>query len=558
MSRIVLLLVMGLMLSCGGDETGAVIEVGGRELFPADIDHIVNRARGDTARVDFVVNSIVSRELILLDASVRGFYDLPESQRVLYEKEREVLIPVYYDYMLAYVTIDEDTIQALYDQLGTMVWYTILVTEDSLTADSLRTLALDGYEFDSLVADNTIDPFYSQTLGKTSYKDRMLAIAADREHLMDLETGEISHPGRIPPGWMIVRLDSLTFEPPPPFEERRDWLRDFVYAHVKEQCKIALEDSLRNTLHLAITPGIGELISSHALDRVGNFSEFTEEEAWSPAYTWDGGERPVIWLAENVKNIPVFLPRDARDPEWVEDYCQTLGLYDIMRMNAIAAGLDTIPETASKIRRNQTDYILDLYHDVVIEPGINVTEYRFQLAYEENLESFLLPEARVFSSVTAADAFQVDLLYSILAEGGDPFDRIEDLTPTSILLAPGEQLLTDSLSRDDIPEQFRDLLFDSDYGEVVVCSTAVDSRIAFRLEEEIPERYASFEDVLPQLKDIALMQAEEEIVVGLVDSLKAVYHPVIDWDYFAGYYAPEDPDTTSSEQAESEQDSGGR
>jgi len=558
MSRIVLLLVIGLMVSCGGKDIGAVIEVGGRELLPADIDHIVDRARGDSARVDFIVNSIVSRELILLDASVRGFYDLPESQRVLYEKEREILTTVYYDYMLAYVTVGEDTIQALYDQLGTMVWYTILVSEDSLTADSLRTLALNGYEFDSLVADNTIDPFYSQTLGKNSYTDRMLTIDADREHLMDLETGDISNPGRIPPGWMIVRLDSLAFESPPPFEERRDWLLNFVHAHLKEQCKIALEDSLRNALHLTLTPGIGELISSHAVDRVGNFSEYTEEEAWSPAYTWDGGERPVIWLAENVRSVPSFLPRDARDSEWIEYYCQTLGLYDIMRMNAIAVGLDTIPETASKIGRNQTDYILDIYHEHVIEPGIFVTEERLQLAYEENLESFLLPEARIFSSITAADASQVDLLYSILAEGGDPFDSIEDLSPTTILLAPGEQFLTTSMARNDIPEQFRDLLFDSDFGEVIVCSTSVDSRIAFRLEEEIPERYASFEDVLSQVRDIAFMQAEEEIVIGLVDSLKAVYHPVIDWDYFAEYYAPEIPDTTSSDQAESEQDSDGR
>jgi hypothetical protein len=558
MSRIVLLLVIGLTLSCGSNDIGAVIEVGGRELLPRDIEHIMNRARGDTARVDFTVNSIVSRELILLDVTVRGFYDLPESQRVLYEKEREILQTEYYAYMLASVALDDDTIQALYDQLGTMVWYTILVTEDSLTADSLRTLALDGYEFDALVAENTIDPFYSQTRGENNYTDRMLTIDADREHLMDLETGEISNPGRIPPGWMIIRLDSLAFEPPPPFEERRDWLWDFVYAHVKEQCKIVLEDSLRSALHLTITPGIGELISSHAMDRIGNFSDYTEEEAWSPAYTWDGGERPVLWLAENVRSIPVFLPKDARDSEWVEEYCQTLGLYDIMRMNAIAVGLDTIPETASQIRRNQTDYILELYHEEVIVPGIDITEERLQLAYEENLESFLLPEARVFSSVTASDAAQVDLLYSILAEGGDPFDRIEDLTPTTILLAQGESLTTNPLYRDDIPEQFRDLLYDSDYGEIVVCSTAVDSRIAFRLEEEIPERYSPYEDALPQLKNIAFAQAEEEIVVRLVDSLKAVYHPVIDWEYFAGYYTPEDPDTTSSDQAESEQDSGGR
>lgn len=553
-----LLLVIGLTLSCGSNDIGAVIEVGGRELLPRDIEHIMNRARGDTARVDFTVNSIVSRELILLDVTVRGFYDLPESQRVLYEKEREILQTEYYAYMLASVALDDDTIQALYDQLGTMVWYTILVTEDSLTADSLRTLALDGYEFDALVAENTIDPFYSQTRGENNYTDRMLTIDADREHLMDLETGEISNPGRIPPGWMIIRLDSLAFEPPPPFEERRDWLWDFVYAHVKEQCKIVLEDSLRSALHLTITPGIGELISSHAMDRIGNFSDYTEEEAWSPAYTWDGGERPVLWLAENVRSIPVFLPKDARDSEWVEEYCQTLGLYDIMRMNAIAVGLDTIPETASQIRRNQTDYILELYHEEVIVPGIDITEERLQLAYEENLESFLLPEARVFSSVTASDAAQVDLLYSILAEGGDPFDRIEDLTPTTILLAQGESLTTNPLYRDDIPEQFRDLLYDSDYGEIVVCSTAVDSRIAFRLEEEIPERYSPYEDALPQLKNIAFAQAEEEIVVRLVDSLKAVYHPVIDWEYFAGYYTPEDPDTTSSDQAESEQDSGGR
>ena len=79
MYRVGILVVMGLMLSCGSNNTGAVIEVGGRELFPADVGHIVQHVRGDSAGVDHVVNSLVSRELILLDARARGFYDLPES-----------------------------------------------------------------------------------------------------------------------------------------------------------------------------------------------------------------------------------------------------------------------------------------------------------------------------------------------------------------------------------------------------------------------------------------------------------------------------------------------
>ncbi len=545
----VLIAAVLLAVSCGGPGEGAVVRAGDRELHADDIAHVFEDVRGDSAQVNHLVNSIVSRELILLDADSRGIFDLPETQRILYEKEREILTGSYYEYILSMVHASEDTVRALFDQLGTTVWYTKLVSEDSLTADSLRSLALSGSDFTLLVSENTIDLFFPETGGRNQNVDRMLTPNDDRAFIMNLEVGEISTPGRIASGWVIIRLDSTMTKPPHSWEETAPWLENYIEAHLREEYKVFLEDSLRIAHNLTVTPGTGKIIASYALDRLGNHTEYTEEDAWSPAFTWDEGERPMIWLAENIMSMPQFLPRDATDEVWVEEYCLTLGLYDIMRVNAIEAGLDTVPETAAVINRNRSRYVLDIYHADVIAPRIEVTEEQIQRLFEENLDQFMLSEGRVFSTVSAIGEDQIDLLQNIVSDGGDPFERLDDLTSSQSLLAPGESLLTIPITLLDVPEQFQELLFGADYGEVVVCSTSVSSRVVFRLEEELPERPNTFEAVERQLRSMAFIELEEEVVLGLVDSLEAVYAPVIDWDYFREFYEPGDSDEESPDQA---------
>ncbi len=550
MSVLFVLIVVLLAVSCGGPgEGGAVIRTGDRELHADDIAHVFEDVRGDSAQVDNLVNSIVSRELILLDADCRGIFDRPETQRILYEREREILTGSYYEYMLSTVQVSEDTVRTLFDQLGTTVWYTKLVSEDSLTADSLRSVALSGSDFARLVSENTVDPFFPETGGRNQNVDRMLTPNDDRAFIMDLEVGEISTPGRIASGWVIIRLDSTMTKPPHSWEETAQWLENYIEAHLREEYKVILEDSLRVAHNLTVMPGTGKIIASYALDRLGNHTEYTEEDAWSPAYTWDEGERPMIWLAENIRSMPQFLPRDAGDEVWVEEYCLTLGLYDIMRANAIEAGLDTVPETAAVINRNRSRYVLDIYHADVIAPCIEVTDEQIQRLFEENMDLFMLPEGRIFSTVSAIGEDQIDLLQRIVSDGGDPFERLDDLTSSQSLLAPGESLLTIPITLLDVPEQFQELLFSADYGEVVVCSTSASSRVVFRLEEELPERPKTFETAEQQLRNMAYLELEEEVVLGLVDSLKAVYAPVIDWEYFREFYDPGDSDEESPDQA---------
>ena len=541
MSKLAILAVAIIALSCGGNGLKPVIVVGDRELYPADVEQAFDGVRGDTAAVDHTVESIVDRELILVDAEARGYYDLPASQRILYEKEREILTSRLYDYLMEHVQASEDTVRALYDRLGDFVWYTKFVVDDSLAADSLRSLALAGYDFDTLVRDNTNDPYYPQTLGKNGEVDRMLTPNDDRHLIENLQPGDISEIGRIASGWMVIRLDSVEVREAPSYEETAAWLENYIRAHLREDYKVMLEDSLREARHLTVMPGTGGLVASHATDTYGNHTEYSEEEAWKPAYTWDGGERPILWLADNIAGMPDFLPRDATDSVWVEKYCLTLGLYDIMRTIAIEVGLDTIPENARYIDRNQSRYILDLYYPDVVASRIEVTYEQMQRIYDENADLFILPEARVYSTVSAVGQEQVDLLEDLIDSGGDPFARLRDLTPTESLLAPGESLLTRPIALVDIPERFQDQLFGCEPGEVVVCSTTVDSRIVFRLEEELPERPKPFDDSRPQLNNMAYLEQEEQVVVGLVDSLKEEYAPVIDWDYFRQFYTPVDP-----------------
>ena len=539
MFRMLLTVTALLVLSGCGEapaDPDAAITIADESISYAELEELLSVFQGDSARIETVVENLINSRMVLIDARNRGLDTLPEIQRYMYEREREQLQGIWLARILEEkVVLPPDTVREFYDQLGTMVVYTVMNVQDSILCDSLRQLALNGTDLGDLVEEYTTIPYDVHIRGSIGPVDRMRMSQGDRELIADLEQGSISMPGLFASGWRFLRVDSMYLEEVEPFEEISEFIGQYILSHLREEYKQVLEDSMRTSLDLTVGEGIPDLVAGHALDDIGEYLPYTDDELSMDAYTFDGGSRTLLSLVENIAALPPMMPRSPTDPEWVEGYCRILGLYDIMAMEGRALGLDTLPEVVYIVERRTNGRILDEYYAQVIDNRLVPTEEELEVAYVENSDMLLIPLKRVFECIGAIGPEQVETLTRIVSLGEEPFSRPGVLTLLTDLTAPEESILTGPITMLDMPSPWDSLLFGANLGETVFCTLSTERILIFRPIEEIPERMATMEEARGQLVELLTTEREEEIVSALVDSLRSVYHYHVDRDYVNGF-----------------------
>lgn len=539
MFRMLLTVTALLVLSGCGEapaDPDAAITIADESISYAELEELLSVFQGDSARIETVVENLINSRMVLIDARNRGLDTLPEIQRYMYEREREQLQGIWLARILEEkVVLPPDTVREFYDQLGTMVVYTVMNVQDSILCDSLRQLALNGTDLGDLVEEYTTIPYDVHIRGSIGPVDRMRMSQGDRELIADLEQGSISMPGLFASGWRFLRVDSMYLEEVEPFEEISEFIGQYILSHLREEYKQVLEDSMRTSLDLTVGEGIPDLVAGHALDDIGEYLPYTDDELSMDAYTFDGGSRTLLSLVENIAALPPMMPRSPTDPEWVEGYCRILGLYDIMAMEGRALGLDTLPEVVYIVERRTNGRILDEYYAQVIDNRLVPTEEELEVAYVENSDMLLIPLKRVFECIGAIGPEQVETLTRIVSLGEEPFSRPGVLTLLTDLTAPEESILTGPITMLDMPSPWDSLLFGANLGETVFCTLSTERILIFRPIEEIPERMATMEEARGQLVELLTTEREEEIVSALVDSLRSVYHYHVDRDFVNGF-----------------------
>lgn len=535
--RVLAAILAAVCISCGRVDENAAITAGGRVLSYEEAKSAVEQYWGDSAAVSGMAETMLTRLLILEDACARGLDEDPQVASEIHDEARSRLQYIYIQYKLGMVPVPEDTIRAFHAGMGEILVYTAIQSDDSLEADSLRTLIEAGADARDLAAANTNLLQDRPTAGRCGPTDRMRLSATDRSLLEGLLPGELSRIVQTPSGWRFLMLDSLTTVEVPPLEDIRVEIRDFIWAHLSEEYKHTLEDSLEEAYSLSVNPSAPGLIASHALAPTGGFSPYSEDEAGMTAYSWRGGKRTVISLSCNIRTLPVQLPRDVRDPAWVADYCALLGLYDIMAARAVELGLDEHPVVSRDIRVAQEDVLLDAWFASVIEPRISVSDQEIEEAWSANRSMLLHPERRVFRLVYAQPGEQASALASILARGGDPFDSASALTvPASLMSAEGSEL-TRPLEQGELPDEAAARAFALEPGGVLTCSLSGGGMLHLLLEEILPSSEATMEEASPTLERMLVTQRQEEALAGLVDSLRSAYAWNIDWDFFSRFWS---------------------
>lgn len=556
MKRLFALLGMVCFFSGCGQQLprNAAIMVGSEIITKDRLASALEPFHGDSQLVNLRVESIISRLLILQDAQARGFDTSPEFQRSRYVIENKQLRQRWLEWILnEKVQLSADTVEEYYSQLGTMVSYTSITLDDCILCDSLRKLVNNGYDMGDLVEQFSIDSYEKAVRGFFGPVDLVRVSSDDIELLQGLETGDVSPMLSFDSTWRFIRIDSMFQDSVPPFEEISESISRQILGNQRDEYRRRLEDSLVTVFDFRITSGVPELVAEHAIDNTGNFQPYSSEQEEIAAYTFTGGELSLLDLVEDIRNMPVFVFRTPGDHEWVESYCRTLGLYDIMAIEARKLQMDTLPEISSIVERQVSDELLDVYYSLVIEPGIEPASAQLLEMYEDSLPNLIVYEQRTFKTIGAIGEDQLETLHQIVSEGEEPFNRLDDLTLLVDLLAPDETVLTDPMTFNEIPAPWNEMLFGAELYETVFCSLSAERVLVFKIEKIIPEHQASFDESRESLIEPVRALNEEKVVSGLVDSLRSVYHIQLDRDFIDGFvYADSLPGIIQSEPVSSD------
>lgn len=517
-----------IILSCGpapGLPEDVVIVVEDDTVRMEDIATRLSDVQGDTAQAMLLADAVTNRLLVLKDASSRGLDTLPETRRLNYERMRERLQHRFIARFLERVEVSADSVAAYYDGMGTVAGYLVVSSLDSAAA----------YDWAGrLSAGESPAPVRGESL-LVEYMGPVDLMRLDTEVsslLSGMEDGEVSDPLQMGVFWRVYRLDSLRTTDPGSFEENRQRIHSMLLSRKRETVKQAMEDSLRTAYALSVDTAVVEMVAEMATNRRGDHEPYGVEEAAMEAYTWNGGSRSALWLANNIRGLPEGVPRHAEDPEWIASYCNILGLYDIMATAAVEMGIDTMPEVRRRVRLAREQHLLDLYHDSVIAPRIQLTDSLLTAAYENQEEPITVPERRVFDLLMAQGSEELQMLDSLM-EAGDPF--VEGaFSPHPMFSVSEDSYRTRPMKPGELPPQIADSLMEMDRGAMVRFDVGESTAALFRAGEIEPAREATYEEALPRIQARVTTALEEEAVSALVDSLRQVYDYTINKDLIYG------------------------
>ena len=234
-TRLVLMVV--LLTACAQDhgET-AVAVVGTREITAEELRHFVRRLvpslvsdeKGQRAREDYL-QTLIDREIALLDAYEKGLDQAPDLLKTLDEKRSEYLLSRYRDKeILPRIQVSEEEIHQFFDQqdMARERRATAILVRTREQAQQIRAQLEAGSDFGELARKHSLDTWSALREGELGFvtraaAERLLGIPA--EVFDTLSTGQVSPPLRRGRNYHLVRfLEDRSTDLQTQWEEHKD------------------------------------------------------------------------------------------------------------------------------------------------------------------------------------------------------------------------------------------------------------------------------------------------------------------------------------------------
>ena len=351
--------------------------------------------QGQEARRDYL-QTLIDRELMLLEAEARRLQEDPKLQRRLRRKVEDRILSLYRRREIPAVEVTSDEIQSRIREMGLdreRLAEAVRVPSEE-EALRLRARLANGQRFEELA----VGPSGPRG-GVVGYLTRLTAPRAGIPPAVfdTLGTGQVSPPLPLEGTWRLVRfVDDRTSTDP----SMRDRVRQRLIREARQEIEDQRVEVLARELDWA--PDAGGLAFLAELD-TGNrrIPKLTPSEARTPLFTFEGGVLTVEDYVDAIREHKVRTPRALTDSSFAAALGQRLLQgRALLLTDADRLGLgeeEGIVQWRDQVQREQL--LQALRSQIVGGADSMATGERVQAYYDENRESFLLPEEVCFDEI---------------------------------------------------------------------------------------------------------------------------------------------------------------
>ena len=241
--------------------------------------------------LDAVVQSLVSRRLLIEDARADGITDTPGYQEALALAETKALVDRYVaDALRDELAVTEADEREAFVMMNTTYDARHLYARDEQAAERLRQRLMAGETFEALARETFADSLLAATGGRVGPFGHDEMDPAFEAAAFRLEVGEVSEPVRTATGWAILRVDARATNPlltEDDFARKRDQIRRYVSRRKRTEGRFRLSREIRDELAPQFTDAFDWLVAFATGVAPGLDSEALAEWRRQPLVAFD-------------------------------------------------------------------------------------------------------------------------------------------------------------------------------------------------------------------------------------------------------------------------------
>ena len=452
--------------------------------------------QGQEARRDYL-QTLIDRELMLLEAEARGLDEDPRLRRRLRRKVEDRVLALYRRREIPSVEVAAEEVETRVREMGLDRERLAEAVPFPSEEEALRRRAglAGGQRFEDLAARGS-----GSRGGVVGWLNRLTAPRAGiPPALFDtLATGEVSPPLPLEGAWRLVRFVDDRTSPDPS-------LRDRVRQRLVREARQEIEDQKVEVLarELDWSPDAGGLALLAGLD-TGNrrIPELTPSEARAPLFTFEGGVLTVEDYLDAIREHKVRTPRALTDSGFAAALGQRLLQgRALLLVDAGRLEIGEEPEIVQWRDQVQREQLLQALRSQIVGAADSMaTGERVRAYYEEHRESFRLPEEVCFDEILFPTREEAE---EVLARIDNDVQLLElsRLRGNRIRRRRADGLLcANSLSRQVLPGLWSTLL-EAPVGVVTGPVSLLDRAWGLiKVVRREPERVQTFDEARPRAR----------------------------------------------------------
>ncbi|MEM0963318.1 MAG: peptidyl-prolyl cis-trans isomerase [Bacteroidota bacterium] len=375
--------------------------------------------------LDAVVQSLVSRRLLIEDARADGITDTPGYQEALALAETKALVDRYVaDALRDELAVTEADEREAFVMMNTTYDARHLYARDEQAAERLRQRLMAGETFEALARETFADSLLAATGGRVGPFGHDEMDPAFEAAAFRLEVGEVSEPVRTATGWSILRVDARATNPlltEDDFARKRDQIRRYVSRRKRTEGRFRLSREIRDELAPQFTDAFDWLVAFATGVAPGLDSEALAEWRRQPLVAFDSDVLSGMWTVGEVEDRAASMTERQRaavqDAATLRDFIEGLLVREELAARARDASLDG-PAVQFSVERQMDDWVFEEAKRR-LRLDVTVPEDSLVAHYEAHAADYVTPERVRAREILVATRAEADALRQQIVDGAD-------------------------------------------------------------------------------------------------------------------------------------------